>query len=248
VQSTIYTKSQCKQWYQPEVICIDSDSVDGSFIRKGQHLKLNITNNAISHEITCNFLPTYEVPDLPSPLRCTGGKFNEITLDLTWSLSSNTNSSHVKVEELWYCLENPSTNVHPSLIVASGSTDLSMTCNLSYGITGTSDDIITVCTTTKLSHALDGVQINKVDLPAYSLETAEPVHGGCTFDSIINPTFYYRTMYFETTPFPPNDTKSATLKRFDAGLTGPGFKDFFFYQNKAISGSGIDTVYGQAFP
>lgn len=242
VKSTTYTMSQCKTWYAPEQICLDPNSVDGSFIRKGQHLTLNITNNAISHEVTCSFSPTNDVADVPTPLRCIGGQFNEITLDLTWNLSRMTNNTHIKVEELWYCLENSETNVKPSLIVASGSADFSIMCNSSLGITGAFEDVVTFCTTTESFNTLDGLQINKVELPAYSLETAEPVHGGCTFDSVVNPTFYYRDMYFETTSFPPGDTQNATLARFDAGLSGPGFADFFFYVNKAISGSGIDTV------
>lgn len=68
------------------------------------------------------------------------------------------------------------------------------------------------------------------------------MHGGCTFDSVVNPTFYYRGMFFQTTPVPAKDPNSVTLSRFTAGLTGPGFADFFFYENKAVSGSGINTV------
>jgi hypothetical protein len=167
--------------------------------------------------------------------------FNEITLDVTWSgTASNFN---LKVEELWYCLENPTTNVNPTLVVASGSTPISLSCTTSTGITGTADDIITICTDPVSSHSISGVQTAKQTLPPFSLVTAYPAQGGCTFDSVVNPTWYYRGMFFETNPFPADSPGSATLNRFTAGLTGPGFKDYFFYQNKAISGKGVDTVY-----
>ncbi|KAF2643958.1 hypothetical protein P280DRAFT_546822 [Massarina eburnea CBS 473.64] len=225
-----YTKGQCKQWYQPDQICINPTS----FLAKGQYLKLNVTNNAISHEVLCNFNSSYNNPNIPQPLRCTGGNFNEITLDVTWTGSAP--NFQVKVEELWYCLENPSTNNNPSVIVATGSTDVALTCESHTGITGAADDIVTICTDAATTHSIDGVQTAKQTLPAFSLITAYPAHGGCTYDSVVNPTFYYRGMYFVT-----ND--NLTLSKFTAGLTGPGFADFFFYQNVAITGTGADTVY-----
>ncbi|OAG03828.1 uncharacterized protein CC84DRAFT_1249207 [Paraphaeosphaeria sporulosa] len=234
-----YTKSQCKQWYIPEEICRDNNAQD--FVSKGQYLSLNVTNNAISHTVGCGFTPSYNNYDLPSVLRCTGGNFNEITLDVSWSGAAP--NFNLKVEQLWYCLDNPKANVNPTVIVASGSSAIPLRCTSTPGITGTADDIVTICTDTASSHSIDGKQIAKQKLPPYSLITAYPVHGGCTFDSIINPTFYYRGMFFETNPYPQNNPDSATLKRFTAGLTGPGFKDFFFYQNKAISGQGIKTTY-----
>jgi hypothetical protein len=79
-------------------------------------------------------------------------------------------------------------------------------------------------------------------LPAFSLVTAYPVHGGCTFDSVVNPTWYLRGMFFETNTFPADDPNSATLDRFTTGLTGPGFADYFFYQAEALSGTGVNTV------
>jgi hypothetical protein len=129
-----------------------------------------------------------------------------------------------------------------SVIVASGSTSFRLSCESHIGITGTPDDIITVCNDSSPSYSVDGVQVNKKSLPPFSLVTAYPVHRGCTFDSVVNPTFYYRGMFFETNAFPANNPNSATISRFSAGLSGPGFADFFFYQNKAISGSGINTV------
>jgi hypothetical protein len=134
-----------------------------------------------------------------------------------------------------------------TLIIASGSSAVPLKCNSTPGITGAADDIVTICTDPKSSHFIDGKQTAKQTLPPYSLSTAYPVHGGCTFDSIINPTFYYRGMFFETNPYLANDPNSATLKRFTAGLTGPGFQDFFFYQNKGISGQGVDTTYAQGY-
>ncbi|KAF2122998.1 hypothetical protein BDV96DRAFT_639549 [Lophiotrema nucula] len=237
-----YTKGQCKQWYGEDQICLDPPVTTGTdFVTKGEHLKLNVTNNAISHEVLCSFTPTYYDISIPNPLRCTGGNFNEITLDVRWSGTAPDFS--LKVEELWYCLENPATNANPTVIVASGSTPVPLTCQSYPGITGQADDIVTRCTDPASSHAVDGIQLDKQTLPPYSLVTAYPVHGGCTFDSVVNPTFYYRGMYFHTKPFPANDPDSATLSSFTAGLTGPGFADFFFYENKAISGSGVSTVY-----
>jgi hypothetical protein len=130
------------------------------------------------------------------------------------------------------------------MIVASGSAVIPLKCTSTPGITGAADDIVTICTDPTSSYSIDGKQTAKQTLPPYSLITAYPVHGGCTFDSIINPTFYYRGMFFETNPYPVNDPGSATLKRFSAGLTGPDF-DYFFYENKAISGQGVDTTYAQ---
>lgn len=132
--------------------------------------------------------------------------------------------------------------IYRSVILASGSAPLLLNCESHAGITGTPDDIVTVCTSLASSYTIDGTQVAKQSLPPFSLITAYPIHGGCTFDSVINPTFYYRSMSFTTNRFPANDSNSATLARFSAGLTGPGFADYFFYQNKAIAGSGVDTV------
>lgn len=129
-----------------------------------------------------------------------------------------------------------------TVIIATGSSAIPLKCTSTTGVTGTADDIVTICTDTSSSHSVDGKQTEKQTLPPYSLTTAYPVHGGCTFDSIINPTFYYRGMFFETNPYPKNNPENATLKRFSAGLTGPGFQNFFFYENKAISGQGVDTT------
>ena len=232
---------------------------------KGQYHKLNVTNNAISHEVLCSFAADPSNDGiLPNPLRCTGGKFNEITLDVAWSGAAPNLS--VKIEELWYCLEHPETNVNPyvstfylyvrsfllliidvdmlcrSVIVASGSESLALSCESHVGITGAPDDIVTICADLASSHAVDGIQIAKQSLPPFSLVTANPVHGGCTFDSIISPTFYYRGMFFETKPYSSNDLNNTTLSRFSGGLTGLGFQNYFFSENKAISGAGVNTV------
>lgn len=92
-----------------DLVCIDPPTND--FISRGQHLNLTVTNNAISHKVSCGFKPSYNNYNLPSPLRCTGGNFNEITLDVT--LTGAAPNFALKVEELWYCLENPLTNVNP---------------------------------------------------------------------------------------------------------------------------------------
>ena len=91
---------------------------------------------------------------------------------------------------------------------------------------------------------MSGVQTAKQTLPAFSLVTAYPAQGGCTYDSVVNPTFYLRNLFFETNTFPADDPNSATLSRFTAGLTGPGFSGYYFYQeDTAISGTGINSVY-----
>ena len=102
--------------------------------------------------------------------------------------------------------------------------------------------MVTLCSDPISSHSINSTQLDKRILPPFSLVTAYPVHGGCTFDSVVNPTFYYRGMFFETMPFPASDPNSATLSKFTAGLTGPGFTDFFFYENKVISGSGVESM------
>ncbi|ORY10955.1 hypothetical protein BCR34DRAFT_601712 [Clohesyomyces aquaticus] len=232
-----YTRGQCKQWYIEDQVCIDPPT----YSYKGQYLNLVVYNNAISHNVSCSFVAGSGNYNLPSPLRCTGGNFNEITLDVTFSgIAPNFN---LKVEEVWYCLENPATNVNSSVILASGNVPIPMVCESHTGVTGTSDDIVTICTDRVSSHVVDGVQVEKRILDPYSLVTAYPVHGGCTFDSIVNPTFYYRGMFFQTKPFSANDKDNVTLSRITVGLSGPGFADFFFYESKPISGSGINTVY-----
>jgi len=210
------------------------DNNAGTFESKGQYLTLNVTNNAISHEVQCAFTPTYNNWNIPTPLRCTGGNFNEITLDITWSGSGPNNQ--LKIEELWYCLENPKTNNSPTVIVATGSTSLALACESHPGITGGADDIITICTDPTPSQTLSGAQIAKETLPPFSLIVAYPTHAGCTFDSVVNPTFYYTPYYFQT-------RADGTLSRFNVDLNGPGFARFGIYQNVAISGSGADTMY-----
>lgn len=233
-----YAKGQCLQWYYEDRICLDPT---GDFTPRGVQLHLTVTNNAIDHNVVCDFTPSYDIHDLPSPLRCTGGEFNEITLDVT--LTGTAPLFELKIEQLWYCLENPTENAKPSVIVATGSIPFELDCTSSTGITGTEDDIITICTDPAASHSVDGTQSAKETLSEFSLVTAYPVHGGCTFDSVVNPTWFLRGMFFETNEFPANDPDSVTLDRFTCGLTGPGFADYFFYVGEVISGSGIDSVY-----
>lgn len=91
-------------------ICLDNDAAT-NFAARGVHLNLNVTNNAIDHKVTCNFTPEYDNYAPSYPLRCTGGNFNEITLDIT--LTGTVPNLDIKIEEVWYCLENPSTNANP---------------------------------------------------------------------------------------------------------------------------------------
>lgn len=103
-----YTKSQCKDWYDPELVCFDPES---GWESKGVRLSFQVKNNAVNYEVTCSFEPTYEDYLPPSTLRCSGGNFNEITLDVT--ITGTAPDLDFKIEQLWYCLESPSTNVNP---------------------------------------------------------------------------------------------------------------------------------------
>lgn len=105
-----YTKGQCLQWYWEDRICLDNNAAS-DFVTRGVQLNLNVTNNAINHEVSCSFTPKYDEFAPSYPFRCTGGEFNEITLDIT--LTGTVPNLDIKVEEVWYCLENPSTNVNP---------------------------------------------------------------------------------------------------------------------------------------
>lgn len=107
-----YTTGQCKWWYQPDVICLDPSSTGASGWRsKGIYLNFTVTNQAINYPVSCSFTPSYDTGHVPpSPLRCTGGHFNEITLDVTWSGSAP--NFNLKIEQVWYCLEHPDTNVN----------------------------------------------------------------------------------------------------------------------------------------
>ena len=134
-----------------------------------------------------------------------------------------------------------------TVIVASGSTSLDLDCSTSKGITGADNDTITTCKDSKDSRSIDGKQTAKKTLPSFSLVTAYPVHGGCTFDSVISPTFYQRGLYFKTNQFSASDPNNATLASFTCGLTGPGFADYFFYGDQPLSGSGISTVYNCSY-
>lgn len=138
--------------------------------------------------------------------------------------------------------------VNSSAIIATGDISIELICTTTTGITGTADDFITKCTDPTISHAVDGVQTAKNTLPEFSLVSAYPTSGGCTFDSIINPTWKMRGIFFEATKAPADDPNNVTLIRLTTGLSGPGFDWFWFYifaepvVDPVISGSGIDTL------
>jgi hypothetical protein len=129
-----------------------------------------------------------------------------------------------------------------SAIVATGSVALPLKCTTTTGVTGTPDDVVNTCIDTSSAHSVEGQQVAKKQLPDFSLVTAYPVKGGCTFDSIVDPTWYMRGMFFESGAVPAGDPDNTTLNRFTCGLTGPGFADFFFYEFEPLSGQGIDTM------
>jgi hypothetical protein len=127
-------------------------------------------------------------------------------------------------------------------IIATGNTSLPLNCSSTTGITDTPDDIITTCIDPAATHAVAAIQTAKQSLPEFSLVTAYPVQGGCTFDSVVSPTWYMRTLYFQTNVYPADDQNSVTLNQFSCGLTGPGFADYSIYTGTALSGSGMNTV------
>ncbi|KAF2000631.1 hypothetical protein P154DRAFT_619886 [Amniculicola lignicola CBS 123094] len=238
-----YTRGQCKQWYFEDFLCMDDNFANAeNFTLRGQYLHLDVTNNAISHKVTCDFTPKKETspytPNIPIPFRCTGGNFNEITLEVT--LSGNPTSTGpfdftLKIEEVWYCLLDAKNSNRPTLMAASGSTNVSMDCNVNTGITGTASDVVTLCKS-KGSLNVPGQQVAKNSLPEFSLVVAPPAHGGCTYDSIVNPTFWIRSPRYTVRP-------DDSLSSFDVGLNGPNFGPYWIYTNKNVSGTGLDTVY-----
>jgi hypothetical protein len=136
--------------------------------------------------------------------------------------------------------------LYSSAIVASGSAALLLTCTTKRGILDTQDDIITTCTGSS-SYSVNSILLKKEPLPAYSLETASPSHGGCTFDSVVDPTFWYSGMSYQTFP------SSAILQSFRTGLSGPWTRDgamvHYFYRydgdlgrRQILSGEGKHSV------
>ncbi|CAI6332236.1 unnamed protein product [Periconia digitata] len=234
VDSVTYKKvavGQCKQWYIQDYICLDPI---GDLISKGEYLSLRVKNNGISHEVTCDFKAEYEKYTIPQPLRCTGGEYGQIILDVTWTGTSP--DFNLKVEELWYCIENPTQNSDVSALIATGSTDLKLNCETTPGITGAPDDLITTCNDPSGSHFLVGTQKSKATLPAFSLVTAWPVHGGCTFDSVRNPTWGFRGMRYWYYP-------NMTFQQYAVGVLGPNFEFWIYDHGAPIRGSGEDAVY-----
>jgi hypothetical protein len=93
------------------VICLDPIS----FHPKGVFLNVTVTNKAIEHDITCDLTLSEDPSSVSSgPLRCVGGNFNEIGLDITWT--GTAPDFKITVDQLWYCLENPDTNVKPYVV------------------------------------------------------------------------------------------------------------------------------------
>lgn len=125
-------------------------------------------------------------------------------------------------------------------ILASGSEPIALACESHTGLSGAADDVVTICTDPAGAHTVQGTQAAKRTLPAFALDTAPPAQGGCTFDSVVSPTFYMRSLFFETTAFA--DPSAAELARFSCGLTGPGFADYFFYERAPRSGAGVGAV------
>ncbi|PVH95503.1 hypothetical protein DM02DRAFT_675463 [Periconia macrospinosa] len=225
-----FAKTQCKRWYIEDQVCLDPNY---DWISRGEYLSLRVKNNGISHEVTCNFKAEYGKENLPQPWRCTGGNYGEIILDLTWT--GTAPNFNLKVEELWYCIENPKENSNVTALIATGSTDLKLACETTTGITGTPDDLITSCKDTA-SHELAGSQKSKSTLPAFSLVTAWPAHGGCTFDSVKSPTFGFRGMRYWYYP-------NLTYHHYAAGVLGPNFEYWIYDSGAPIRGSGEDAVY-----
>jgi hypothetical protein len=103
-----YTKAQCKQWYGEERhLCLDPPG----WRDRGLYLNVTVANAAIEYSITCNLTLSDDTSKLPAATRCVGGDFGEIALDI--SLTGTAPNYQLAVEQLWYCLENPKTNVNP---------------------------------------------------------------------------------------------------------------------------------------
>jgi hypothetical protein len=110
-------------------------------------------------------------------------------------------------------------------ILASGNTQPPLECSSVPGITGAADDIITTCEQSDVS-TLNGSLVNSEIEPEFALVTAPATEGGCTVESVVNPTWtHHQTMW--QTNF-ENSTTDQSLELFATKFRTPAF-DYWFY-------------------
>ncbi|KAH6847021.1 hypothetical protein B0I37DRAFT_430236 [Chaetomium sp. MPI-CAGE-AT-0009] len=186
-----YTQYQCDSYIGP--YCQDLNAHE-----KGLYLSLSLRNHAIDWDVTCDLLLP-EDPTSPlaaTPVSCAAGGFNGISVDVTWE--GVAPDFQLQIDSVHYCLENPDINVKPSVIVATGSISVPMTCSSRPGTSGQADDVVTICTDASSSRTIDGKLSKKESEPAFSLVTATPASGGCTVNSLVNPTWRVGYGWFMT--------------------------------------------------
>lgn len=104
-----YTVDQCIQWYNPGYICLNPGT---PWHAKGQFLNVTVANAALGYSTTCSLTISSDPTSVSSEtVRCEGGDFGEIALDITWTGSQPDFT--ITIDQLWYCLEDPTTNAYP---------------------------------------------------------------------------------------------------------------------------------------
>jgi hypothetical protein len=101
-----YTEYQCSN--PAGGYCLSGDAVS-----PGVYLKLRLTNNAINWSVDCD-LTISEHPFSPlknTSISCASGGFNDISANVAWT--GVAPNFQLQVDSVWYCLDNPKTNVIP---------------------------------------------------------------------------------------------------------------------------------------
>jgi hypothetical protein len=112
---------------------------------------------------------------------------------------------------------------HRVVIVATGSDAPPLKCSSAPGITGAADDIITTCTG---STELNGKLVDQNVLPEFSLVTAPATTGGCTVNSVVDPTWTFGQTSWQTDY--AKSTTAESLYEFGTQFTTPGFQYWFY--------------------
>lgn len=245
-----YTAGQCRQWYRRDVLCLDPAATHGGegFVRKGVYVNLTVTNHALGQAFACDNVMVSTDPAAPlptAPTRCVGnGTFGEITLDVR--LAGTLPQVTVQVEQLWYCLVDPQSNVEPIVIDATGlaAAAAPLVCTATAGITGAADDIITTCLDPAAGFlSIDGTVLVQTALPAFSLGTAAATTGGCTAASVLGPAWTISNPQWQV------GQADGRLVQFSAQLGNPAFA-WPSYAGAALDGGAAgdpDTWYACAY-
>lgn len=218
------TRTQCKTWYGT-IFCLDPRPPT-EVVYAGLYLNLTVRNEAIQHTLSCDLtMPNATAPDVVTPVRCTGGNFNEIALDI--SMAGTQPQITIAVDQMWYCLENPNQNTKPTAILATGAAPITLSCTSKPGIFGTPDDVITTCSQQSGGPlSIKGKLKEKKEQPAYSLVTGPPTSGGCLVTSLVKPEWKITNPSFST-----NFAKSTTnqsLWELGVKLGTPRFEHWFY--------------------